>query len=65
MEVLLKELGSLAEKIRENENDQAALPLATMLIFTVLFGRWANMPSDGMPYPLFAFCGLLTWNFFA
>ncbi|HUF03562.1 MAG TPA: ABC transporter permease [Aridibacter sp.] len=40
-------------------------PLATMIIFTVLFGRIANMPSDGIPYPIFAYAGLLPWTFFA
>ena len=40
-------------------------PLATMLLFTLLFGRWANMPSDGVPYPLFAFAALIPWTFFS
>jgi lipopolysaccharide transport system permease protein len=40
-------------------------PLMTMLLFTVLFGRWAKMPSDGAPYSLFAFAGLIPWTFFA
>jgi len=40
-------------------------PLFTMIIFTLLFGRLANMPSDGVPYPLFAFAGLLPWTFFS
>ena len=40
-------------------------PLSTMLIFTVFFGRLAKMPSDGIPYALFAFCGLVPWSFFA
>jgi lipopolysaccharide transport system permease protein len=40
-------------------------PLATMLIFTLLFGRLARMPSDGVPYPLFAYAGLLPWTFFS
>src|SRR3954470_7317468 len=40
-------------------------PLVTMAMFTVLFGRWAKMPSDGVPYPLFAFAALLPWTFFA
>jgi lipopolysaccharide transport system permease protein len=40
-------------------------PLATMAVFTVLFGRWAKMPSDGVPYPLFAFAALMPWTFFA
>ncbi len=40
-------------------------PLFTMLIFTVFFGRLAQMPSDGIPYPLFAYAGLLPWTFFS
>ncbi len=40
-------------------------PLFSMLIFTLLFGKLAGMPSDDIPYPLFAFAGLLPWTFFA
>lgn len=40
-------------------------PVATMAIFAVIFGRLANIPSDGMPYPVFAFAALLPWNFFS
>jgi lipopolysaccharide transport system permease protein len=40
-------------------------PLMTMAVFTILFGRWANMPSDGLPYSLFAFAALIPWSFFA
>ncbi len=40
-------------------------PLLTMLIFTVFFGRLAGVPSDNIPYPLFAFAGLLPWTLFA
>lgn len=40
-------------------------PLMTMVVFTVLFGRWAKMPSDGLPYTLFAFAALIPWSFFA
>jgi len=40
-------------------------PLTTMIIFTLIFGHFANMPSDGLPYPIFAFAALLPWNFFA
>ena len=31
-------------------------PLLTMVVFSVFFGRLANIPSDGVPYPVFAFC---------
>jgi lipopolysaccharide transport system permease protein len=40
-------------------------PLFTMLIFTVIFGRFAGIPSDGVPYPLFVFAGLVPWTFFS
>lgn len=39
-------------------------PLTTMLVFTLLFGRLAKIPSDGVAYPVFVFSGLLAWNFF-
>ncbi len=40
-------------------------PLAAMAIFSVVFGRLANLPSDGVPYPLFVFAGLVPWFYFA
>lgn len=40
-------------------------PLFNMLLFTIIFGRLAKLPSDNIPYPLFAFAGLLPWTFFA
>ena len=40
-------------------------PLFTMLIFTVVFGRFAKIPSDGLPYAVFVFAGLLPWTFFS
>jgi lipopolysaccharide transport system permease protein len=40
-------------------------PLITMLIFTVIFGRFAKFPSEGVPYAIFAYCGLLPWTYFA
>jgi lipopolysaccharide transport system permease protein len=40
-------------------------PLLTMAIFTLLFGRLARVPSDGQPYAIFVYAGLLPWNFFA
>lgn len=39
-------------------------PLATMAVFSIFFGRVAEMPSGGVPYPLFVFAGLLPWFFF-
>jgi lipopolysaccharide transport system permease protein len=39
-------------------------PLFTMTIFSIFFGRLAGIPSDGLPYPLFALAGLVPWLFF-
>jgi lipopolysaccharide transport system permease protein len=40
-------------------------PLFTMAIFTVIFGRFAGIPSEGVPYAVFVFAGLIPWTFFA
>jgi len=40
-------------------------PLVTMVVFTLLFGRLAHLPSHGVPYPLLVFAGILPWQFFA
>jgi lipopolysaccharide transport system permease protein len=40
-------------------------PVATMLVFSLFFGRLGKIPSDGVPYPLFVFCALLPWQLFA
>lgn len=40
-------------------------PLLTMVIFTLLFGRLAGIQSEGIPYPIFAYGGLLIWTFFS
>jgi lipopolysaccharide transport system permease protein len=40
-------------------------PLFAMVIFAFFFGRIAKLPSDGLPYPLFAYAGLLPWTLFA
>lgn len=40
-------------------------PLFTMLVFALFFGKLAGMPSDDIPYPLFAYAGLLPWTFFS
>lgn len=40
-------------------------PLFPMLIFTLFFGRLAKVPSDGIPYSVFAYAGLLPWTYFA
>src|SRR5947208_12988593 len=40
-------------------------PLVSMVVFTVIFGRIAKLPSNSIPYPLFAFAGLLPWQLFS
>src|SRR6266487_3827043 len=40
-------------------------PVMTMVVFSVFFGRLAKIPSDGIPYPVFAFAALLPWQLFA
>jgi homopolymeric O-antigen transport system permease protein len=40
-------------------------PLMTMVVFTAVFGNFAKVPSDGVPYPIFAYSALLPWNLFA
>jgi lipopolysaccharide transport system permease protein len=40
-------------------------PLFAMLIFSLFFGRLGKLPSDGVPYPLFVFAGLVPWTFFS
>jgi len=40
-------------------------PLLTMIVLTVVFGRFGRMPSAGVPYPLLVFCGMLPWQFFS
>jgi lipopolysaccharide transport system permease protein len=40
-------------------------PFFTMVIFSIFFGRLAQMPSDGVPYPIFAYAALVPWTFFA
>ena len=40
-------------------------PAFTMIVFTLFFGRLAQMPSDGLPYPIFVYAGLLPWTYFA
>ena len=40
-------------------------PLMQMVIFSVIFGRVAKLPSQGFPYPVFVYSGLVAWNYFA
>ena len=40
-------------------------PLGAMVVFTFFLGKLARVPSDGLPYPIFAYSGLLMWQFFS
>ena len=40
-------------------------PLITMIVFTVVFGQIAKLPSEGVPYPILVFAAMLPWQFFA
>ncbi len=40
-------------------------PLLTLLVFTVIFGKLVKVPSDGLPYPIFAYTALLPWTYFS
>ena len=40
-------------------------PILTMIIFSVIFGKLAGLPSDGVPYPIFTFAALLPWQLFS
>ena len=57
-------------KVRYKQTALGALwaviqPLAQMLLFTLVFNRFAGLSSGDVPYPLFAYAGLLIWTFFA
>jgi lipopolysaccharide transport system permease protein len=40
-------------------------PLVIMLVFTIVFGKLAKLPSEGVPYPILVFAAMLPWQFFA
>jgi lipopolysaccharide transport system permease protein len=40
-------------------------PVATLVVFSVIFGRLVGVPSEGLPYPLFCYVALVPWHFFA
>jgi lipopolysaccharide transport system permease protein len=40
-------------------------PFFTMVVFSIFFGKLARVPSDGLPYPIFAYAALVPWTFFA
>ena len=39
-------------------------PVLTMVVFSIFFGMLARVPSDGIPYPIFSYCGLVPWQLF-
>ncbi|MEZ5045873.1 MAG: ABC transporter permease [Chitinophagaceae bacterium] len=40
-------------------------PVFSMLVFTIVFGRLAGVPSDGIPYPIFSYAALIPWTYFS
>jgi len=40
-------------------------PLTMMIVFTIVFSYFAKIPTEGIPYPLFSYCGLVVWSFFS
>ncbi len=40
-------------------------PVASMIVFSVVFGKLAKVPSDGIPYPIFAYTALMPWTYFS
>lgn len=57
-------------KVRYKQTALGALwaiiqPFFTMVVFSVFFGGLAKVPSDGIPYPIFSYAGLLPWTFFS
>lgn len=40
-------------------------PFVAMVVFSIFFGKLARMPSDGIPYPIFVYSGLVLWNYFS
>ena len=40
-------------------------PLLTMIVFTVIFGKFAKLPSEGVPYPILVYAAILPWQFFS
>ena len=57
-------------KVRYKQTALGALwailqPVLATVVFSIFFGRFAKVPSDGIPYPVFAYVGLLPWQLFA
>lgn len=67
---LLKTLATRDIKIRYKQTSLGVLwvilqQFVSVLIFTLIFGTFAKLPSDGMPYALFSYAGMLCWNMFS
>lgn len=67
---LLMQLGWRDVRVRYKQTLLGGLwaiiqPVATMLVFTFLFGRVARLGPDGVPYAVFSYCGLLPWTLYA
>lgn len=67
---LLFSLTAREIKVRYKQTILGALwaiiqPLCLMIVFTIIFSKFAKLPSDGIPYPIFSYCALLPWTFFA
>ncbi len=67
---LLFSLTAREIKVRYKQTILGALwaiiqPLCLMIVFTIIFSKFAKLPSDGMPYPIFSYCALLPWTFFS
>ncbi len=67
---LLWALGMREVRVRYKQSVLGVLwaaiqPLTMMFIFTVVFSRFARLPSEGVPYPVFSYAALLPWNFFS
>ncbi len=57
-------------KVRYKQTALGALwailvPVLNMVVFTIIFGNFAKMPSDGIPYPIFSYTALLPWTYFS
>lgn len=57
-------------KVRYKQTALGALwaiiqPVASMVVFTLFFGKLAKMPSDGLPYPIFNMCAMVPWTYFS
>jgi lipopolysaccharide transport system permease protein len=57
--------GALTSKRRSGAAWAIIQPVLTMVVFSLFFGKLGKITSDGIPYPIFCFVGLVPWTFFA